>query len=243
MTSPDIHALTGAYALDAVAGVERADFEQHLAECESCAQEVQELQETAARLALAAAEVPPPDLKDRVLAQIREVRQLSPDTTVVPLRRRSLAQRLTTVAAAVFFVAAAGLGVVVVRQDNQLDAARAQATQLEQILKAPDAELLTLDGSGGATGSMKVAVSRQQDKMLLLSGNLATAPDGRDYQLWTLADGRPSSRGLLEPAGGNLTYEVGDLGDADVVAITVEPAGGSRQPTEQPAMFAELPSD
>jgi anti-sigma-K factor RskA len=243
MTSPDIHALTGAYALDAVAGVERADFERHLAECESCAQEVQELQETAARLALAAAEVPPPDLKDRVLAQIREVRQLSPDTTVVPLRRRSLAQRLTTVAAAVFFVATAGLGIVVVRQDNQLDAARAQAAQLEQILKAPDGELLTLDGSGGATGSMKVAVSRQQDKMLLLSGDLATAPDGRDYQLWTLADGRPSSRGLLEPSDGNLTYEVGDLGDADVVAITVEPDGGSRQPTEQPAMSAELPSD
>ncbi|MFL6126489.1 RskA family anti-sigma factor, partial [Actinophytocola sp.] len=112
MTSPDIHALTGAYALDAVAGVERADFERHLAECESCAQEVHELQETAARLALAATEIPPPHLKNQVMAQIRTVRQLPPDTTVVPLRRRSPAQRLTAVAAAVFLVAAAALGVV-----------------------------------------------------------------------------------------------------------------------------------
>ncbi len=32
----DIHHLTGAYALDAVDDIERARFEQHLAECEDC---------------------------------------------------------------------------------------------------------------------------------------------------------------------------------------------------------------
>lgn len=242
MTSADIHALTGAYALDAVSGVERMDFERHLAECEACAQEVRELQDTAARLALAATATPPPELKGRVLDQIKNVRQLPPETTVVPLRRRSFAQRLTTVAAAVFFVAAAGLGVVVVQQNNKLDDARAQAAQLEQILQAPDGELLLLKGSGGEGGSMKVAVSRSQDMMMLLSGDLANPPDGKDYQLWTLADGKPRSEGLLNPSDGDIAKAVSNFEDADTVAITVEPDGGSDTPTLPPAMSTELPT-
>jgi anti-sigma factor RsiW len=40
MTSPDIHALGGAYALDAVDDLERVAFDRHLAECETCALEV-----------------------------------------------------------------------------------------------------------------------------------------------------------------------------------------------------------
>lgn len=55
MTGPiraDVHALTGAYVLDAVSDVEHAEFERHLTRCETCAQEVAELRETATRLAL-----------------------------------------------------------------------------------------------------------------------------------------------------------------------------------------------
>jgi anti-sigma-K factor RskA len=228
MTSPDIHALTGAYALDAVSGMERADFERHLAECESCAQEVRELRETAARLALAAAEAPPPALKNRVMDQIRQVRQLPPETTVVPLRRRSLAQRLTTVAAAVFFVVAAALGVVVVRQNNQLDDARAQSAQLEQILRAGDARLLSLKSRDG--GTMKVAESRSQDKMLLLSDDLASPPDGKTYQLWAIAGGTPRSIGLMEPSDGEVSLTVTGITGADRLGVTVEPDGGSATP-------------
>jgi anti-sigma-K factor RskA len=233
MTSADIHALTGAYALDAVSGTERMDFERHLAECEACAQEVQELRETAARLAVAAAATPPPMLKNSVMNQIRTVRQLPPETTVVPMRRRSFAQRLTTVAAAVFFVAAAGLGVVVVQQNNQLDEANAQAAQLEQILSADDAELVTLENNGpGADGSTKVAVSRSQDKMLLLSTDLASPPEGKTYQLWAVAGSTARSMGTFKPSNGDVTLEKTDLGDAEAVAISVEPDGGSEQPTQ-----------
>jgi anti-sigma-K factor RskA len=235
MTSPDIHALTGAYALDAVAGAERTDFEQHLAECDSCAQEVRELRETAARLALAATAPPPPALRSRVLDEIKNVRQLPPETTVVPLRRRSLAQRLTAVAAAVFFVAAAGLGVVVVQKDNQLDEVQAQAAQLQQILSAPDAKLVTLRGTENipdGAGSMKVAYSQSRDKMLLLSDDLANAPDGRTYQLWGIEGGTPKSMGLIKPENGTVEYAVSGIGKADEVAISVEPTGGSKQPTD-----------
>lgn len=235
MTSPDIHALTGAYALDAVSGMERVDFERHLAECESCAQEVRELRDTAAQLALAAAEPAPPALKLQVFNEIQTVRQLPPETTVVPLRRRSFTQRLTAVAAAVFFVAAAGLGVIVVRQNSQLDDANAQAAQLEQILSSPDAKLVTFEPTEDApegSGTMKMAVSQSQDMMLLLSGDLANAPAGRTYQLWGIEGERnPKSMGFVTPVNGQVALPVSGIGKADKVAISVEPENGSKQPT------------
>ena len=41
--SADIHALSGAYAVDAVDDIERAEFERHLATCADCREEVAEL--------------------------------------------------------------------------------------------------------------------------------------------------------------------------------------------------------
>lgn len=243
MTSPDIHALTGAYALDAVSGEERADFERHLAECESCAQEVRELRDTAAQLALAAAQPPPPAVKQRVLNEIRTVRQLPPDTTVVPLRR-PLTQRLTAAAAALFFVAAAALGVIVVRQNAQLDDANAHAAQLEQILSAPDAGLVTLENADGASGNgtMRVAVSRSENTALWLSNDLANPAPGKTYQLWaTTDDANPRSLGLLAPADGKVSKETTGFDGATGVAISVEPTGGSPQPTKI-VMTGELPA-
>lgn len=61
MSTVDLHTLTGAYALGALSEQESAEFTRHLAQCPACYQEVRELQETAARLALAVAEVPRPD--------------------------------------------------------------------------------------------------------------------------------------------------------------------------------------
>ena len=73
----DLHAHSGAYAVDALDDVERARFERHLAECEDCRAEVQSLREAAALLADDTAAAPPPGLRDRVLADIATVRPLT----------------------------------------------------------------------------------------------------------------------------------------------------------------------
>src|SRR6185437_7147887 len=74
----EVHLLTGGYALDALTDDERADFERHLARCPSCAEEARGLGETAARLALATAVAPPPELRARVLTAALQTRQLPP---------------------------------------------------------------------------------------------------------------------------------------------------------------------
>jgi anti-sigma-K factor RskA len=243
MTTADIHALTGAYALDAVSGAERAEFERHLADCDSCVQEVRELRETAARLGLAAAATPPPAMKARVLDRIGSVRQEPPETVVTPLRRRDrrpVALRVTSVAAAVLLVAVAALGVVVVRQGQQLDQTRAQAAGISEILRAGDAQVVTV-GDDDA-GRMTVAMSRSRNEMVLLTDGLASPPAGKDLQVWTGHDGTMVPAGFLDPADGDAILAISGFGDADAVGVTLEPDGGSRTPTQPPLMAAELPA-
>ena len=50
--SYDVHALSGAYAVDALDDLERAAFERHLAECPECRAEVDSLREAASLLGL-----------------------------------------------------------------------------------------------------------------------------------------------------------------------------------------------
>jgi anti-sigma-K factor RskA len=243
MTTADIHALTGAYALDAVSGEERAEFERHLAECESCAQEVRELRETSARLALAAAADPPPALRANILDQIRTVRQLPPETTVVPLRRRDrgkLAVRLSSMAAALLLVAAVALGVIVVRQNEQLDRSRAQAAEMAEILRAGDAQVVTQDQGG--KGRMTVAMSRSENRMLVLTAELASPPPGKDFQVWTEHGGEMISAGLLALENGEALLEINDIGGASAIGVTEEPEGGSAEPTLPTIMLVTLPA-
>ena len=75
----DPHGAVGAYAADALDDDERAIFEQHLAGCESCRQEVAEFTETTAELSWLAATPPPPSLRASVLAEIATVRPLPPE--------------------------------------------------------------------------------------------------------------------------------------------------------------------
>ena len=76
--SIDIHALSGAYALGALADDEAAEFEEHLRGCDPCRAEVGEFREVAARLGQAAAEAPPESLRHRELTQADRVRQDPP---------------------------------------------------------------------------------------------------------------------------------------------------------------------
>src|SRR2546430_5645580 len=76
----DLHALSGAYALDAIeAGPERDRFTRHLSRCQSCASEVRGFREVATAMAFAAAAEAPAELRGRVLAAAARTRQVPPE--------------------------------------------------------------------------------------------------------------------------------------------------------------------
>lgn len=232
--SMDIHALAGAYALDAVTEIERAGFARHLAECEPCAAEVAELTEAAARLAAATRATPPDRLRDAVLAEVAATRQVSAGRTVRSSGRGPWSRRvLVAVAAAIVLIA--GFGTVWVQQQRLDDAQRqAQALQEAQarttrVLAAGDAVVSSAPVTGG--GTLTVAYSARLDDGVVLVDDLPTPPDGRVYQVWRIADGDATSVGVFAEGQRSGAVPMDTLGGADTVGVTLEPPGGSPQPT------------
>ena len=214
---PDIHHLTGAYVADALPPQEELLFERHLEECSLCAAEVRELRETTARLALAAAQQPPPALRQQVLAEIGSVRQQPPPVLSLPGQRRARATWLVRVAAVVVALAIiAALGTVILRQQDRIDRLQASNTEVTEVISAPDAQTAVAK-TGGASGL--VVYSRERNAAVFSSSGLADLPSDRIYQLWAIgpsgdvgglarllqwpdrAGGRPVARGCAVPGG------------------------------------------
>ncbi|MFI9075568.1 anti-sigma factor domain-containing protein [Streptomyces sioyaensis] len=242
MSTVELHTLTGAYALGALTGREAAEFARHLDRCAACAQEVRELQETAARLALAVAEVPPAALRTRVMAALPTVRQLPPAeqrTTVVPMRRR-FRNRLPYLAAAACLVGAAVAGgyAVQARHDarEQRDRnvrAEQQAAVVSALMTAPDATFHTTALKGGGSGT--VVASKRLGRTAFLYHGLPALSGQRVYELWYSRNGQMVPAGLVETgrSSGTLLLTGGPRG-ADGVGVTAEPPGGSSRPTSSP---------
>ncbi|MBO1332590.1 anti-sigma factor domain-containing protein [Streptomyces sp. VRA16 Mangrove soil] len=246
--STDLHTLTGAYALDALDEDERVAFEQHLAKCEDCAQEVRELTATAGRLALAATMPPPPRLKTQVMEQIAGVRQEHSHSGVTALSRTARRERAMRWALAACVAAAAGLGGTTLWQHQQADEARQQAQvaqrqadQITEVLSAPDAKVTSTAVGGAARGS--VVVSHDSDKAVFVASGLAKPPQGKVYQLWFADGDRMRPAGLMDPSRTSQSVLMaGAVGKASGVGVTLEPDAGSKQPTTQPVVLLQLPA-
>jgi len=194
----ELHLLTGSYALDALTDDERADFEQHLARCPSCAEEVTGLRETAARLALATAVTPPPELRSRVLTAALRTRQLPPPGRSRQaraaqrhgLRRLSAARAGLTAGVLTLAAAVAFLLVTQLSTNSQLQQARASNGAIAAVLAAPDARLESLPATVG--GTVTAVMSLRDGEAVVTTADIPSLPQARVYQLWVMtASGLP----------------------------------------------------
>ncbi|WNI16757.1 anti-sigma factor [Actinacidiphila sp. ITFR-21] len=248
MTVADLHTLTGAYAVGALPAGEAADFERHVARCEACAREVRELRETAARLALAVAEVPPAGLRVRVLAALPDVRQLPPRTRRRPAAagdRRWRPRLPYLAAAACLAVAAVAAGVAVdarhdaAAQRGRTAAAEAGSRAVGAVAAAPDAAFHTRALTGGGTAT--VVFSVRLGRTAVLFHGLPKLPGSRVYELWYSRDATMVPAGLLDPADPSAALLLtGGPAGAEAVGVTVEPHGGSATPTGTPLAVVPL---
>ncbi|MFD4245993.1 anti-sigma factor [Streptomyces sp. NPDC058525] len=243
----DIHVLAAAYALNALDPGEREEFAAHLTACEACRHDVADFQATAARLAAATAQAPPAAMKPRTMADIDHVRQLPPRVPAAAptalrgvLRRKALPVALAAslVAAASF----AGLAAWQHQENRQLEQrARQSERQLDAVstvLAAPDAR--TVHGRAGNGAFTTVVASDRQNKAVFTAAGLPAPAAGKTYQLWLSHDGTMRPAGFIHQDGSVLIN--GDTADADAVGLTLEPAGGSPQPTTNPLLLMTLPA-
>ncbi|MFD7409022.1 anti-sigma factor domain-containing protein [Streptomyces sp. NPDC059866] len=231
----------GAYALHALPPGEEAAFENHLASCTACRREADEVTQAAAWLGALEVRKPSADLRRGVLERIATVRQ----ERAVTSRRHRRQQRGLAWALAASVAAAAALGGVAWWQHSEADTAREQVADvrggtdaLADVLTAADATISTSRMPHGATAS--VIASRAQSRTAFVASGLPPLTGDRVYELWYGYEGRYRPAGLLSSAGGSQAQVLeGRLGEATAVCVTVEPAGGSPQPTT--ALLAIIP--
>jgi anti-sigma-K factor RskA len=241
------HSLSGAYALDAIEpGAELDRFTRHLNRCPSCASEVRGFHEVTTALAFATAAEAPAELRDRVLAAAARTRQVPPEvrTRTRPKRARSFvlwvpwlsgAIATAAIAVAVFF------GFTQAHTQAELNQARAENAAISLLLSQPRARLLTHAVTHGGEATVVLAADRHE--LAVVTTGLPALPPGKVYQLWLIGKPKIVSAGLLPPAKDGRTPAVLATGvvKGDALGLTVEPAGGSAQPTTTPILALPLP--
>jgi anti-sigma-K factor RskA len=262
----DLHSLAAPYALDALEPAERARFERHLKDCDSCAAEVRALSEDAVRLAWSAAAPPPFAMRDRVLAAVRTIPQ-EPVARPEPARarpepvrarksqlpphvwgaqppprqrrRRPLFVPFATATAAAALVVASLFAVQANRTQDELDAQKAQASEIAHVLQAADAAATRGQDAQGRT--IGVIASASAGRAVVTLSGYSAPPSGRVRQLWLMRPNeQPRSLGLF--AADTPLVATGLDKSATSLAVTVEPDGGSPQPTTQPVVQLALKS-
>ena len=238
-----LHALSGAYVVDALDDNEREAFERHLPGCRDCQAEVASLREATSVMADAVALTPPESLRSSILADIAQVRPLPPETEpttptadVVPMHRgRKRFARALAAAAAIVVV---GGGTAVVWQ-NLDDTSQTQLSAADQVLAASDAKHYSIDFNDGSTAT--VVRSANEGKAVLLTQEMAAPPSGKAYELWLRDEtGTMKPAGMMTSAGDHKVLLKGDAENATGVGITVEPKEGSQTPTSKPIAMFEL---
>lgn len=199
--------------------------------------------ETASLLADAAAPVTPPaGIRDALLAQIAQTPQ---SDAVAPnehhedehhddaaARPRRWSRGLFALAASVVLIVGLGVGAaILIPQLTQ----PASVVALEKIEAAPDAQQSTvrLDDGAQATAHWSASVG----SAVLVTEGLEGLDADRTYQLWLVRGEDALPAGLFETESGEATALLdGSMHEGDVIAVTVEQAGGSPTglPTTEP---------
>ena len=243
-----LHALSGAYVVDALDDDERETFEQHLPGCLDCQREVASLREATALMADDAALTPPPELRASVLAGITKIRPLPPETGARSLpgqdrgeadqRKSNQRRRIATLVAAAAAVVAVVAGVSL-HPWQDTNPPVAQLSTADQVLAASDAQHFSLNFNDGSSAS--VVRSPSEGHAVLLTRGMAAPPSGKTFELWLRnRAGVMKPAGLMTSGGDHKVLLKGSANQATGVGITVEPRGGSDTPSSEPIAMFEL---
>lgn len=236
LSAEQLHLLVAAYALDAVDDIERAQFERHLATCESCQAELDEMRATLGRLAEADSQKSPVGMRNDVMARIANTAQLPPHTTAQPveIRKYRRSVRILGAVAAALAIGVAGVSTYAYEQHRTAQTMTASAQMVTDVMTASDAHIKPID-LGNSPGS--VVMSSKMGQAVLVAQNVPQLPANQTYETWMITpSGEAHPAGMWTPSSSGTTA-VPIEGDIDLMhglSVTVEPSGGSAQPTSPP---------
>jgi len=103
-----------------------------------------------------------------------------------------------------------------------------------QVLRNDEFKAIDLAGTPAApTAKARVLYNVATKAVFVDVRSLPAPPAGKQYQLWALDQGKPVDAGVLTAAttAGDSLQQMKDINSAQAFAMTVEPEGGSENPT------------
>ncbi|WJY01427.1 anti-sigma factor [Curtobacterium sp. 458] len=160
-------------------------------------------------------------------------------------QRPAAALSAAAAVAVVFLGVGLGVGGVLNPGDESRPGTSQSTSVLDGIYAASDFQRSSTPVQGGGTAT--VVWSQDLGKSAVILDGVEAAPKGKTYELWYIdskaAGGSITSAGLMDQYADGVHSAVlsGKVRDGVTVGITVEPAGGSKQPTTTP--IAAVPLD
>ena len=235
--------LKDAYVLGALSDEERATVEAYLALHPERQAEIDDLSGVAGLLALAPLEhEPPADLRRRLM-EVVESEATAPEPTQPSSASSWFGwlgdfRNVALGAAALLVVGLLSWNVLLQGDVRDLRGEVEEARTADQPQEAREIEL---GGTWAEQGARAEVTTLEDDRAILVVEDMPSVPENRTGQVWVINDDKPEPSGLLEQSGDTAAAPITiPLEDADAIAVTVEPAGGSDQPTSDPVLVQEL---
>jgi anti-sigma-K factor RskA len=234
--------LKDAYVLGALPEEERLSFEEYLAAHPERQAQLDELGAVAGLLAFSPREQEPsPELRSRIMEIVEaeaEPRRVRGRSTLARVGDFLSVRSLALGAAALLVIGLLSWNVLLQGQVEDLQGQVQDAQDQQQLQQN---RTIALEGSWADQGANAEVVSIHRNKVILVARDMPSVPEDRTCQIWVISDDVPKPSGLFRPDG-NITAApvTNSITKADVIAVTVEPAGGSKKPTSDPVLLAEL---
>lgn len=120
-------------------------------------------------------------------------------------------------------------------QLNKESARSMELAQINSVLSSPQWRIIPLEGQEPAPDSSARVYWDVQAKRWVVTADLPPAPEGKVYQVWFVTPKAKISAGLINPDNTGHGFTVAQLPSnvtqIAAAAITLEPEGGSAQPT------------
>jgi anti-sigma-K factor RskA len=241
-----------AFVLGALDPDELYQVSMHLAACDTCRAEAEAFRSTIDALpSMAPLHHPPPRVKHQLFARIAAAGEQKPNTRM-PARARSRWPMLLAAGATALALAFGAMMVdaraQLAQNQQSLDGLRSQVAadrQLASFISAPQTVVRQLAGPDARARAVMYMQPANPHAMLVISGMPALAP-GQTYQFWL------AKPGMQVPAN---VFEVDQNGVAMLaieapapvdeyaqVMVTIEPSGGSTQPSSRIVLSADVAS-
>lgn len=233
--------LIPAYALECLERDEAQIVAAHLEECNECQKALSSFLEVAGQLAYAVPQVDPPaSVKASLMRRVQAGQQPGPATLPRKSWLEAVQDFFAQLSPAWVIASLAVVGLLVFSNLFLWDQVR--ELRAEQQMTMAVVGLNATEFAPGSSGT--IVISRDGLYGTLVVENLPILDETQQYQLWLIQDGQRTNGGVFSVGyHGYASQEIHSeqpLGSFTSFGITIEPAGGSPQPTGEKVLGGDL---